>query len=317
MTKLPDQFISCDWGTTNFRLRLVETHSLEVLAEHQTDQGIRVMNEAFLEQPQTDRLLFYTNYLKRQMTELPLSSSRYQVVISGMASSNLGLKELPYADIPFVQNGVGLKWDNIVSQNGLNLLLISGVKAENGMMRGEEVQAIGLASHLEAFDRGILILPGTHSKHLAFNEGKFTGLSTFMTGEIFEVMSRHSILVNSISHSSWDLKFEPAFIRGFNMGANDGLTSSLFTVRANQVLRNTSKNDNYYTLSGMVMGDELSYLKGNETTIVLAAPEPLFSLYQTALKQIVPSQSLAILNEDDLAQALLVGQKKIMELNEN
>ena len=30
-------FISCDWGTTSFRLRLVETHTLRVLAEVKDD----------------------------------------------------------------------------------------------------------------------------------------------------------------------------------------------------------------------------------------------------------------------------------------
>ena len=315
MTALPEQFISCDWGTTNFRLKLVEANSLQVLAEHQTDQGIRVMNQGFLDHAETDRVLFFANYLKQQLPELPLRNSHYQIVISGMASSNLGLQELPYADMPFDQSGAGLKWQNIVSQNGLELLLISGVKSESGIMRGEEIQAIGLEQQLKLFDKGILILPGTHSKHLTFEQGKFTSLKTFMTGEIFELMSKQSIVVNSVASSKWGPSRESAFISGLNTGLKGGLTANLFSIRADHVINNTSKEDNFYKLSGMIIGDELGYLQGHETNVVLAAPDPVLTLYQTALKQIILSQQLEILDKKDLERALLMGQKKIMELN--
>lgn len=34
------RFISCDWGTSRLRLRLVESESCRILAEHATDEGI-------------------------------------------------------------------------------------------------------------------------------------------------------------------------------------------------------------------------------------------------------------------------------------
>ena len=45
--KIPDCFISCDWGTSNFRLRLVETKTLNVLVEHKTDQGVKNVYQKF------------------------------------------------------------------------------------------------------------------------------------------------------------------------------------------------------------------------------------------------------------------------------
>ena len=315
MSKLPDHFISCDWGTSNFRLRLVETHSLQVQAEHRTDQGIRVMHQKFRQQTAMDRLLFYTHYLKQQLPELSPTDFSGPILISGMASSNLGLKELPYAQMPFLQTGAGLEWKRIATQNGLNLLLISGVKSENGMMRGEETQAIGLAPHLSALDRGILILPGTHSKHLVFEDQEFTGMKNFMTGEVFEVMSRHSILSNSVSSASWSPDREKVFVEGLEQGLEGCLTSTLFSIRADHVLKNTSKEDNYFRLSGMVIGDELACLKGYKGMVVLAAPDPMFTLYRTALDRILSPEQLLLLDQNDLAQALLIGQKKILKLN--
>jgi 2-dehydro-3-deoxygalactonokinase len=315
MSKLPDHFISCDWGTSNFRLRLVETHSLQVLAEHRTDQGIRVMHQKFQQQAARDRLSFYTHYLKQQLPALSLTDFSGPIVISGMASSNLGLEELPYAHMPFLQTGAGLEWRSIVTQNGLNLLLISGVKSENGMMRGEETQAIGLAPHLSPLDRGILILPGTHSKHLVFEEGKFTGMKNFMTGEVFEVMSLHSILSNSVSSSPWSSDRETVFVEGLEKGLEGCLTSSLFSIRADHVLKKTTKEDNYFRLSGMVIGDELACLKGHRGMVVMAAPDPMFTFYRTALNRILLPEQLVLLDQIDLAQALLIGQKKILELD--
>ena len=34
---LPNYFISCDWGTSNFRLRVGEPSTLAITAEHKTD----------------------------------------------------------------------------------------------------------------------------------------------------------------------------------------------------------------------------------------------------------------------------------------
>ncbi len=314
MNSVGDYFVSCDWGTTNFRLRLVERQSLKVIAEQSTGSGIRQMHKQFLAQKHPDRISFYTNYLKTQLEAFPHKSC--QVVISGMASSNLGLKELPYAEMPFDQNGEGLGFRSISVDNELDLLLISGVRSENGMMRGEETQAIGLEEYLKPVDQGMLILPGTHSKHLTFKHGKFIGLNNFMTGEIFEVMSEQSILTNSVVKGQWELNSEKAFIWGLKLGIEGRVTANLFTIRAKHVLQDTSKQDNYYMLSGMLIGDELSYLQGHREAIVLAAPDSVFKLYQTALLQLLPPEQLILISENQLSQALVLGQRKILQLYE-
>lgn len=42
-------FLSCDWGTSHLRLRLVETATLRVLAEIKTGDGAAMINQAGLE----------------------------------------------------------------------------------------------------------------------------------------------------------------------------------------------------------------------------------------------------------------------------
>ena len=193
----PKYFISCDWGTSNFRLRLVETESLNVLDEHATDQGVKRVFEKFLEQDILNQKQFFTDYLVRQTQNLPLNHQKHLVVLSGMGSSSIGLHELPYAEMPIAMDGKSLLWENLyLDFVDLNLLLISGVKTKTGMMRGEEIQAIGLEDELRQFDSGILILPGTHCKHMYYQSGIISGLRNYMTGELFEVLSSKSILSN-------------------------------------------------------------------------------------------------------------------------
>lgn len=309
---LPEYFISCDWGTSNFRLRVVESQSLKVLAEHQTTQGIKVLFEKFSDQKKLNQRQFFSNYLVEQIRLLPLEYHTRLVVSSGMASSNIGLQDLKYADLPIDLSGGSLVWENLTLPNGAKLLLISGVKSRTGMMRGEEVQAIGLEGDLRPFRKGILLLPGTHSKHLTYEQGQFTEMKTFMTGELFELLSKKSILAKSVTGNLWAKSREKAFKDGLELGNNGQLSPSLFSIRARHLLQNTEKEDNYYFLSGLLIGDELAYLKKGKNKIFLAAPEPVYSLYQIALELILEPSQLSCFDEEVLEKALLAGQKKIL-----
>ena len=61
------------------------------------------------------------------------------------------------------------------------------------VMRGEEVQIFGALS-IAAKPAARVLLPGTHSKHAAVNNGSVSGFVTHMTGEVFALLRDHSIL---------------------------------------------------------------------------------------------------------------------------
>lgn len=306
-------FISIDWGTTNFRLRVVQTADLNIFFEVKNDRGIRSLFEQFSRQSDLSQKDFFIHFLREQIDSLPAEYRSCPVVLSGMASSSIGLEELPYADFPFPQSGKTLIYKILEMPGGRKTLLISGVKSETGMMRGEEIQAIGLGEQLSG--NGILILPGTHSKHIRYEDGVFTGLHNFMTGELFEVLSQKSILAASVTAGPWDSAAETAFKTGVDLGFAGKLNTNLLQVRANHVIRQTSKTDNFYLLSGMVVGDELSVLKNEKSTVFLAASEPVFTLYKTALNHCLRNRDLVFFDEKMLELALLSGQRKILELS--
>ena len=313
--KIPDYFISCDWGTSNFRLRLVETETLNVLVEHKTDQGVKIIYQKFLQQNETDQTQFFKNYLESQINNLDGHHKAGLIIAAGMASSNIGMQNLPYGQIPFNTQGDGFLWQVMSFKENLAILLISGVKTETGMMRGEEIQAFGLAKYLESYQSGILILPGTHSKHIDYKKGEFSTLKSFMTGEVFELFSCNSILSNSVEKCHWIKKRHNAFKQGLEIGFSGELSANLFSIRARHILSDANKKDNYYLLSGMLIGDELSYLKGTKQTIFLAATEPFYSMYKLALETILNDTQVICFGDKVLEKALLMGQKKIIQIH--
>lgn len=312
----PDYFISCDWGTSNFRLRVVETATLSIADEHKTDCGIKSLYEKFLKQREKEQTQFFADYLKTQILLLPKKYQNYIIIAAGMASSNIGLFELNYADFPLNTNGKNLIWKHLVFNNNLEILLISGAKTNTGMMRGEEIQAVGLEQQLKQYKKGILLLPGTHSKHLAYDNGIYTHLKNYMTGELFEILSKKSILVNSVSTTSSTV-LEKHFLEGVRLGLQGQLSASLFSIRAKDLLQTKTKEENYFFLSGLLIGDEISYLEQTTENIFLVAPDPVFSLYKLALKQIINPKQLILLDDKVLENALLLGQKKILLQYEN
>lgn len=311
-----DRFVSCDWGTSNFRLRLVDNKTLEVLTQHQTPMGIKDLNDAFISQNRLGRQDFFLDYLQKQLELMGIKPASYRVVAAGMASSSLGLKELPYSLLPFSLSGNQIVADSLVTDSGLDMLLISGVKGPQGVMRGEEIQSIGLEEELKGLRRAQVILPGTHSKHICFEAGSFTDFKTYMTGELFSIVSQQSILKLSVEKGPLNGKALLAFRQGVQVGFGQGLASSLFTVRTKEVLGQISKDLNYHYLSGILIGDELMHLGDWDGKIVMAAADPLFKYYSEALGLLFGLEHMIFLDGKALEMAILKGQRKLMQLYE-
>ena len=313
MSASPDHFISCDWGTSNFRLRAIRTVSLDVLAEHATADGVRDLNARYRKQHGTDRLVFFTTFLRDQLDRLPAAYRTAPVVVSGMASSNLGMQDLPYGALPITADGAGLVYRDHSAWPGQSVRLISGVKSATGMMRGEETQALGLLSRMDPAQEGVLLLPGTHSKHLSYRGGQFTDFTSFLTGELFELLSRQSILSSSVQLGDWDARAESAFREGVLAGHGSGYTRQLFGIRAGHILRHTDPTENYYRLSGLLIGEELSQLPHNDHDwVYLAGAGALVQLYHCALDQLSTGERLTVFPPPVLERALLAGQRELL-----
>lgn len=286
-SSLPSAFMSCDWGTTSFRLKLVETESARILAEVSGDRGIKKIHDQWTaQQKSSSRSDYYRTFLGKQITKLqaktnqPLSS--LPLLISGMASSSIGIRNLPYGKLPVSLDSPNLKVDTIKPDRQFPhpLYLISGVQSSEDVMRGEETQLIGLSAITEV-NTALCLLVGTHSKHVDIADNILTGFRTYMTGELFDLLSTRSILSHSVEDPG-AVGPGPAFEQGLQDSRQNNLLHALFKTRTHDLLDQTMPSDSYDYLSGLLIGTELNEVDAHHRQKILLWGDQRIARYYAA-----------------------------------
>jgi len=328
------RFLSCDWGTTTFRLRWVAHQtaglstggnrssvglSWRVVREVRTEDGAKAIHTRHTEQAAggsiADAFARVLGDAIRQLNvpEDPIPGDA-PVVISGMASSTIGWKELPYAEVPCGVGGEGLRVERMAAPGILESVrpvwMVSGLRTRGDIMRGEETELLGILSLPELAslrDGCLVLLPGTHSKHVRVEGGKIVDFRTHMTGELLEMLSTQSLLRVSVvwpppTPESEGVELWEALQEGVRHVKEAGLSRSLFRVRARSVLERVSNGANAWFLAGLVMGSEILDLLRWDTNLplVLAGGVHFSSRYQRVVEvlgaadrlRLVPSESL-------------------------
>jgi 2-dehydro-3-deoxygalactonokinase len=334
--------ITGDWGTTNFRLRLIDPVKYQVISEIVSPDGVATVYQAWkTTNPNSqDKQAFFIEKLKQQVAQLALKSSKTEkilsvseismqaglkgvsIIISGMASSSIGLFEMPYANMPFALDGHQANIHTFEATENFphKISLISGVRSENDALRGEETQLVGLAHLLtiSAKKEYIFILPGTHSKHLYIKNNQLINCRTFMTGEMFNILNQHSILKDSIEkgvEDSFSQEEQNAFEKGVRTAQTSNILNSIFTVRTNQLFNTLSKKENFAYLSGLLIGIEIKDLKDIENpNFVLCSGNNLYEYYKKALDVLDLTTRTIFVPAALVEQATIVGQLKIAGL---
>lgn len=318
-----NEFLSLDWGTSSFRLRLVEAGSGQVKAEESAAQGIADTFRQWQQHPAqspSDRIAFYNRviagHIARLEEKLGQSLAGRTVVVSGMASSTIGMVELPYQSLPCATDGSGLTTRQLPATADFPhpILLISGVKSENDVMRGEETQLIGVLSEEEqATHDGIYIFPGTHSKHLDVQGNQVAGFHTYMTGEFFELLAKHSILSATVAAAGAETGDAASFRQGVADAQGNNLLHAAFLVRTNNLFGRYSREENYSYLSGLLIGTELQeLLRQPGRNLYLCGGSKLQAYYQQALKTLGLDKQLQAFPAHWVDEAVIRGQSRIL-----
>lgn len=316
-TKFTGQhFLSCDWGTTSFRLSLMEIDTGKTITNISNSDGIqKVYRRWSAAKNGKNRVKYYLSFLKNKISVLKKKSPQrlegLPIVVSGMASSTIGIKELPYRSLPIALDNPNLHVETIeaTSSFGHDLYIISGIRSSDDLMRGEETQLLGLSSKL-VMKNGFYLLVGTHSKHIFIKDKRVTAFKTYMTGELFDLVSTRSILANSISNS----KTVPghAFKHGVNAATQENMLHALFKIRAGHVLGRSGTAENYDFLSGLLIGAELKEIQENSPEhILLWGNHQLQIYYAAALNALHLDYSKLDINSDEDITSL--GQRIILK----
>jgi len=150
------------------------------------------------------------------------------------------------------------------------------------VMRGEETQVLGLLDQLPGDGPHTLCLPGTHSKWIRVEGGRITGFHTAMTGELFALLTQHSLLGALMDKEADD--DEAAFAQGLaaSRGAG-GLPNQLFSVRTRGLFGELDGAAAPSYLSGLLIGHELNGLAPASGTVHLIGSAGLTRRYERAL----------------------------------
>ncbi|MET3877732.1 2-dehydro-3-deoxygalactonokinase [Chitinophaga sp. OAE865] len=299
-------FLSCDWGTSSFRLRLVETDSLHIIVEERSGAGIAGTYQQW-QQTTLPREEFFAAIINRQIDELegktgiPLQD--VPVVLSGMASSSIGMIELPYKALPFHLSGTGL---------GVHIfqrfIIVSGASSGHDVMRGEETKVAGCLTLLPDVDEEQwLLLPGTHPKHIVVHNKQAVRFQTFMTGEFFDLLATHSILAASVGAEGTLEDSLACFTEGVRAGWSDNLLHAAFMVRTNQVLKKMPAAHNRFYLSGLLIGAELKAVPADVEVYLVAGPQHA-RLYTAACEAL----EIKVAKVIDGDEALVRGQREVV-----
>jgi 2-dehydro-3-deoxygalactonokinase len=175
-------------------------------------------------------------------------------------------------------------------------------------MRGEETELLGLQYLLgneRLSGRLLVVLPGTHSKHVTIASERITGFKTYMTGELFHLLCHHGTLrlsLNSVEELSPEHLARPylanAFRRGVEYSAREPLAAALFQIRASHLLHHRDPLSNLAFLSGLLIGSELSPLASgqqNAPQLILCAGAGVNFAYRLALESLGIGESAQVI----------------------
>jgi len=294
-TGVTPALMALDWGTSSLRAYLMDGNG-RVLDRRGSAHGIQNLpvpgvpgfERAFAE--------IAGDWLNRY-PGLP-------VVAGGMVGSAQGWAEAPYVPCPADTSTLASRAVTVESASGARLLIAPGVifdppDANPDVMRGEEIQIAGaLADHHDLAARACVALPGTHSKWVQVSDGRIARFATYMTGELFAVLSRHSILgrlmpeqegTDGTDVQARDAAFRDGVDAARNASAGH-LAHQIFATRTLGLTRRLPAEALKDYLSGLLIGSELvsglAHMRDTlspDTPLLLIGEESLCERYVRAL----------------------------------
>ena len=272
--------VAVDWGTSSFRSWLLDS-SGQPLSHYAGPYGIRQRGE----KP-------FANILADACDALGGKARTLPVIMCGMIGSAQG-----WQDAGYLQKTAGicaLAAAACKINTAENIWIVPGIQSVSGdgladVMRGEETALAGILAKYQIRD-GLFCLPGTHSKWVTVREAEITSLSSFMTGEVFDLMHHHSILSPFMEQAknSEEEKDREAFLKGLALAKGRlGLLHQLFAIRAGVLTGTYAASSASALLSGLSIGTEMVHIApaaaNQNGGVYLNAAGVMADLYQTAL----------------------------------
>ncbi len=238
-------FLACDWGTTNVRAWVISAAG-EIIRRQTFPFGVAKLKPG-------EAASLFSRTVRPALMAQSLSA-----MLCGMIGSDLGWVSVPYRNCPADFHSVAHGLHQVESEPAAWIvpgLQSSGTFGAPDVMRGEETQILGwLANQAVQKEPRILCHPGTHTKWVLVEGERIMRFVTAMTGELFDVLRKHSVL-----RTEADANDAGAFAQGV-AAAGDGsaVAARLFTARTRVVAGGMPRESTASYLSGLLIGAEIA-----------------------------------------------------------
>lgn len=255
-------WVAVDWGSSNLRAWAMADDG-RILAQGDSDRGMLALT------PEA-----YEATLLEVIGDWLPATGRISVLVCGMAGARQGWREAAYVEVPTRLDELGRgAVQPTVADDRLNVFLLPGLcqqhepqGADFDVMRGEETQLAGLVASAPNLS-GHVCLPGTHAKWAGLEDGVVSGFTTYLTGELYQLLTSHSVLRHSMGRDDLDdPECRQAFTAAVRESGDNPQTFSrrLFGLRAADLLDTRLPNGDARRavlaarLSGLAIGLELA-----------------------------------------------------------
>ncbi len=251
--------IGIDWGSTSCRALLLGDDG-EILEVRSGPFGVREVTD-------------FGACFRRLVVDW-LERYDAPTLCCGMIGSDVGWVDAGYIECPAGPEELASKLVRIPYETPV--FVVPGLRCDRpDVMRGEETQLVGAGLTV-----GRVCLPGTHSKWVELAGGRIERFATHVTGELFEVLRRHTLVGRAMEGDAPDFEAFDAAV-----SAASGLSADLFTVRSKAVLGELRPTAAASYLSGLLIGNEIREAcpTGTEDEVTLIGDPLLTERYARAL----------------------------------
>lgn len=268
--------IGLDWGTSSLRAYLINAQG-DVLDQLSSANGIMKVPDKNFED------------VCQQTLDPWLQNNNLPIIASGMITSRNGWLETPYASLPASAEQLAGALVPLHSES-LRLNFVTGIATEHSgapdVIRGEETQIVGVMN--SGISDATLVMPGTHSKWVTVRAGLIEEFSTYMSGELFEVLGKHTILGTLMKEGEFS---ETSFREGVKQGMDAGskLLHTLFRARTLPLFKKMKEEEVADFLSGMLIGAEINGATAGQLTedpVIIVGSGALTDRYAIAFEVI-------------------------------
>ena len=312
------KFIAVDWGASNFRAYAIDSEG-NVRQRTKAHQGVTRIHDGS-----------FASALKRLLGKWFNKYPNIPVIMVGMIGSDVGWQEVENVVAPVTLVDLAERLEKVVNHRfERDIYIVPGVKVlrDNRVsfdhMRGEEVQAFGVLSQLNSPEHHYICCPGAHSKWIQVQDHSVCNVHSFMTGELFALLSRFSVVGTKMEGTYVD---HEVFKRGLAIAKeSDFLLADLYTVytegKAEQI-RSTSLS---CFMSALLIGNEIKSVRKmfpDLKKFVLVGAPWVMELYQMAAEsfglevEVIKSDNAVVMGLVDIYHQMKGSrQQKVVNFN--